>query len=223
MQLIGAVSSIDVCGAAPHDYCVSAGTRLHVYNGATSAAKRQFGRFKDRAYSGSFRQDGRLIVAGGEDSVVFDSSSRTLLRQFKGHKAPVHVAKFAEGQHVITGGDDGLVALWDVTSGQQVCTLRGHTDYVRYDHICKLWDVRQKRCLAGVDHGAPIESQLGRPLYARTAIAMAERLLSSCPATLDAGGVGLEHLERLEGAVAEELRTQEQLMGVQGMVSALVG
>lgn len=70
MQLIGAVSSIDVCGAAPHDYCVSAGTRLHVYNGATSAAKRQFGRFKDRAYSGSFRQDGRLIVAGGEDSVV---------------------------------------------------------------------------------------------------------------------------------------------------------
>lgn len=66
-------------------------------------------------------------------------------------------------------------------------------------------------------------SQLGRPLYARTAIAMAERLLSSCPATLDAGGVGLEHLERLEGAVAEELRTQEQLMGVQGMVSALVG
>lgn len=52
---------------------------------------------------------------------VFDAGSRTLLRQFKGHRAPVHVARFATDQlHVISGGDDGLVALWDVTSGQQV-------------------------------------------------------------------------------------------------------
>lgn len=28
----------------------------------------------------------------------------------------------------------------------------------RYDHTCKLWDVRQKRCLVTLDHGAPIES-----------------------------------------------------------------
>lgn len=176
-QLLGAASSIDFCAAAPHDYCVSAGTRLHVYDGATSAAKRQFTRFKDKAYGGSFRQDGRLIAAGGEDSVVqvFDSGSRTLLRQFKGHKAPVHVARFASNQlHVLSGGDDALVALWDVTSGKQVTAFRGHTDYVRaaasssaitdmwatagYDHSCKLWDMRQLRCLATVNHGAPIES-----------------------------------------------------------------
>lgn len=69
-QLIGAVSSIDFCSAAPHDYLVSAGTRLQLYNGANSVAKRQFTRFKDRAYGGSFRRDGRLIVAGCEDSVV---------------------------------------------------------------------------------------------------------------------------------------------------------
>ena len=69
-QLIGAISSIDFCSAAPHDYLVSAGTRLQLYNGANSVAKRQFTRFKDRAYGGSFRRDGRLIVAGCEDSVV---------------------------------------------------------------------------------------------------------------------------------------------------------
>lgn len=28
----------------------------------------------------------------------------------------------------------------------------------RYDHVCKLWDARQDRCLLTVDHGAPIES-----------------------------------------------------------------
>jgi WD40 repeat protein len=197
-QLIGAISSIDFCSAAPHDYLVSAGTRLQLYNGANSVAKRQFTRFKDRAYGGSFRRDGRLIVAGCEDSVVqvgplagggggwrclgavvaalhciallislvpllagasrsaacwaafplpvadatalslplcrrfppqvFDSGSRTLLRQFKGgHKAPVHVAKFAaDQQHVLTGGDDGLLILWDVISGQQVSTGQQH-------------------------------------------------------------------------------------------------
>ena len=56
---------------------------------------------------------------------VFDSGSRTLLRQFKGHKAPVHVARFAADQlHVLSGGDDGLLALWDVTSGHQVGWFR---------------------------------------------------------------------------------------------------
>lgn len=33
-----------------------------------------------------------------------------------------------------------------------------HPPVFRYDHICKLWDIRQLRCLASVDHGAPIES-----------------------------------------------------------------
>ena len=27
-----------------------------------------------------------------------------------------------------------------------------------YDHVCKLWDARQRRCLLSVNHGAPIES-----------------------------------------------------------------
>lgn len=176
-QLLGAATCIDFCPAAPHDYCVSAGTRMHIFDGTTSAAKRQITRFKDKAYGGSFRWDGRLIAAGGEDALVqvFDAGSRTLLRQFKGHKAAVHVARFAaDSLNVVTGGDDGLVLMWDVTSGQQVSTFRGHTDYVRsaasspasadlwatggYDHICKLWDIRQLRCLASVDHGAPIES-----------------------------------------------------------------
>lgn len=52
---------------------------------------------------------------------IFDSGSRALLRQLKAHKAPVHVARFAADQlHVLSGGDDGMVATWDVTSGQQV-------------------------------------------------------------------------------------------------------
>lgn len=46
-----------------------------------------FTRFKDTAYSGRFRSDGQLLVAGCEDAVVrlFDVSGRVALRTFKGH------------------------------------------------------------------------------------------------------------------------------------------
>ncbi len=105
-----------------------------VYDSRTLAVRRTIGRFKDMAYSGTFRSDGKLVVAGGEDGVVqvFDANSRTLLRQLKAHKRPVHVARFApDRQHVLSGGDDATVRLWDVTGGMQVARLDGHTDYVR--------------------------------------------------------------------------------------------
>lgn len=41
-----------------------------VYSSATQKQVRQFTRFKDIAYSGSFREDGKLLVAGGQDSLV---------------------------------------------------------------------------------------------------------------------------------------------------------
>lgn len=39
--------------------------------------------------------------------------------------------------------------LWHVQLPRCVC---------RYDHVCKLWDVRQQCAVASVDHGAPVES-----------------------------------------------------------------
>ena len=36
----------------------------------TCQVRRTISRFKDRAYSGCFRRDGKLLVAGGEDAVV---------------------------------------------------------------------------------------------------------------------------------------------------------
>ena len=46
-----------------------------------------FTRFKDTAYSGRYRSDGQMLVAGCEDSMVrlFDVSGRVALRMFKGH------------------------------------------------------------------------------------------------------------------------------------------
>jgi U3 small nucleolar RNA-associated protein 15 len=63
---------------------------------------------------------------------VFDADSRSLLRQFHGHHRPVHAVEFASDRmHVLSGGDDSMVRLWDLTSGEQVGRLSGHADYVR--------------------------------------------------------------------------------------------
>lgn len=43
---------------------------------------------------------------------VFDTSSRALLRQLKGHRQPVHVARFGSDKlHVLSAGDDATVSL----------------------------------------------------------------------------------------------------------------
>lgn len=63
--------------------------------------------------------------------------------------------------------------------------------------------------------------QLCKPQHARNAIAVAECLLSSCIEVI-ASDEALQHeLKRLQGAVAEELRTQEQMMALQGVLGAL--
>lgn len=41
-----------------------------LYNGRTQQLERQITRFKDIAYSGSYRVDGRLLTAGGESGIV---------------------------------------------------------------------------------------------------------------------------------------------------------
>lgn len=65
--------------------------------------KKTISRFRQVAYSGTFRKDGQLLAAGSEEGVVkvgvvkfvpqclecfvqvFDTNSRAILRQCKGH------------------------------------------------------------------------------------------------------------------------------------------
>lgn len=62
--------------------------QIRLFNPINNQVDRTFSRFKDRAYCGSFRHDGRLMVAGGEEPVVklLDVSGRAILRFFSGHK-----------------------------------------------------------------------------------------------------------------------------------------
>ncbi len=80
---------MDFSPIAPYDFAVTSSTRVQIFSSATHTVTKALSRFKDVAYSASYRSDGRLMVAGGESAqvLVFDLASRAILRTFSGHKA----------------------------------------------------------------------------------------------------------------------------------------
>lgn len=62
-------------------------SQVQVYSPTSLQIHKTISRFKEVAYSGSFRSDGKLLVAGGDEGSVrlFDVDSKSLLRLFKGH------------------------------------------------------------------------------------------------------------------------------------------
>lgn len=178
----GAVTNIDFSPVAPHNFAVTAFTRIHIYGPFSPEPIKSFTRFKDTAYCGRFRADGQLLVAGCEDSVVrlFDVSGKVALRMFKGHTKAVHVTDFtADRYQILTGSDDYTCRLWDIPNATQLNTYQEHTDYVRcgvmsklnsnlfitgsYDHTVKLFDARTDKGVLTMDHGQPVESLLLYP------------------------------------------------------------
>jgi U3 small nucleolar RNA-associated protein 15 len=111
---------------------------------------------------------------------LFDVGARAVMRTFGGHTKAVHVVRFgADGGRLFTASDDTTAVCWDVTAESQLCTLEGHTDFVRsgalspasphlfatgsYDHSVKVWDVRAHRCVTTLRHVAPVEDVLILP------------------------------------------------------------
>uniref|UniRef100_A0A8C9T592 U3 small nucleolar RNA-associated protein 15 homolog n=1 Tax=Scleropages formosus TaxID=113540 RepID=A0A8C9T592_SCLFO len=175
----GAVTKIDFSPLSPHNYAVTASTRIHIYGPYSQEPVKSFTRFKDTAYSGTFRSDGQLLVAGSEEALIrlFDVSGRVALREYTGHSKAVHFTDFsADRFHILSGSDDYTCRLWDIPSSAEVSRYSEHTDYVRcgtpsrlnpdvfitgsYDHTVKVFDSRKERSVMTMDHGQPVESVL---------------------------------------------------------------
>lgn len=58
-----------------------------MYSALTKLPVKNLNKFKETAYGGSFRSDGLLLCAGGQEPLVrlFDVESKSLLRVFHGH------------------------------------------------------------------------------------------------------------------------------------------
>ncbi|TNN40486.1 U3 small nucleolar RNA-associated protein 15 [Liparis tanakae] len=178
----GAITSIDFSPVAPHNFAVTAFTRIHIYGPFSQEPVTTLTRFKDTAYSGRFRSDGQLLVAGCEDAVVrlFDVSGKASLRMFRGHTKAVHVSDFTSDRYqIFTASDDYTCRLWDIPNATELNSFREHTDYIRcgvtsklnrdlfitgsYDHTLKVFDARADRSVMTMDHGHPVESLLLYP------------------------------------------------------------
>merc|ERR1711976_375253 len=156
-------------------------SQLILMNTTNTDVSFNFGKSSGKLHSGSFRRDGKLIAAGGENPLIFDVSRRVLLRKLIGHTLPVHCVRFSnDNLRLFSTSDDSTSRLWDITVGTQILCLEGHKDFVRsacrnpicdelwltgsYDHSIRTWDIRNESCSMKLDHGAPIEDVVLLPI-----------------------------------------------------------
>ncbi|EFJ30824.1 hypothetical protein SELMODRAFT_89228 [Selaginella moellendorffii] len=173
-----AVTCVDFCPVFPHDFVVTASTRVSFCRISCAFAMRM------PLCRLCFRPDGQLIMAGGETGliqVIFDANSRITLRQLKGHSRAVRWVRYSESDklHVLSGSDDNSVRWWDVASEEAVVKFQEHTDYVRcgsynpaspgiwvtgsYDHTVRMWDTRTAKSVSLLQHDKPLEDVLFFP------------------------------------------------------------
>jgi hypothetical protein len=67
---LASVTHVHFAEESPHDFAVTSSSRVFVYSTASNQVKRNITRFKDVAYGGTLRDDGKLLLAGGEHPVV---------------------------------------------------------------------------------------------------------------------------------------------------------
>ncbi|XP_016948554.1 U3 small nucleolar RNA-associated protein 15 homolog [Drosophila biarmipes] len=178
------IDYVDFSPSDPDNFVLTCSVRVQIYNLVTKLVVKNLSRFQKTAYGATFRQDGRLLAAGDEEGHVklFDTTSRNILRLFKGHTAPVHRTFFtADKLQLASFGDDKAVRMWDVANEKVVQTYGdAHTDYIRagamhpqathmfvsggYDGKIHLYDTRAETAVQRtLDHGAPVESMLFLP------------------------------------------------------------
>lgn len=119
------------------------------------------------AFSVSFSEDSKEIIAGGSDRClyIYDRGKEDRILRISAHDDDVNAVSFAGASSniLISGGDDGICKVWDrrllsESTPKPVGTFAGHTDGITYicakgdenhfisnskDQTIKLWDTRK--------------------------------------------------------------------------------
>lgn len=177
-----AVSHIAFNPISPYDFAVTSSTRIQVFSSKTREVIKTFSRFKDTVYSGEYRFDGKLLVAGDASGLVqiFDAyQPRTLLVTINPSTHPTHVTKFhpSVSTTLLTASDDRVARLYDISNAHNpILSFDDHEDYIRtatfvqgsnlvttgcYDGFVRLFDPRVGNDpVAKFDQANPVEDVL---------------------------------------------------------------
>lgn len=168
---------------SPHDFAVTSSTRIQIFSSKTRKVVKSFTRFKDTVYSGEFRNDGKLLVAGDASGLVqiFDAHHpRTLLVSINPTTHPTHVTKFHPTitTQLLTCSDDRVARLYDISqSSKPIISFGNHDDYIRsglfipsspnlvvtgcYDNCIRIFDSRSGTDpIIKFDQESPVEDLL---------------------------------------------------------------
>jgi len=182
-KLQGSPNCIDFNPYDSDSYIITSSTKISLYDVKDDKFKRAYSRFQDDAFSGKFRKDGKLIIAGDKSGYisVFDVHTKALLRKLKRHTSAVRsVCWTPDGLRMLSGSDDKNINVWDLGTQDVIWRAESaHTDYIRsvtvnnsstdnfvscgYDGIVNLWDSRQQSPTGRLAHNQPIEKSLISP------------------------------------------------------------
>jgi WD40 repeat protein len=127
--------------------------------------------------------DGQIAISTAKDGLqawnITDGAKLDLFKRQagEGHTGEVNAVTVArDGRHVVSGGDDGTVRLWELDSGHQLHTFAGadgHRGKVfavavspnsrtvlsgGFDKSARLWDLASGRLIAKFDHAESVEA-----------------------------------------------------------------
>jgi WD40 repeat protein len=102
-----------------------------IYDVATQALTGTLAGHSARVNCIAWSPDGRFLCTGSSDdqfiAAIWDAQTGNLLHALVGHDAAVNAVAFSpDSSLVATGSNDNLAKLWDVVTGSDLRTFRGH-------------------------------------------------------------------------------------------------
>jgi WD40 repeat protein len=114
--------------------------------------------------------DERFLLTGGDTLILWNLGTSKIEQEFN-ITAVASVAFSANGKHVVTGGDNGSVMLWDIDSGNLLKTFR-HKKAVSavafrptkdqiisgsFDHTINLWDINSGGLIKSLNNESAVQ------------------------------------------------------------------
>ncbi|KAG0051841.1 WD repeat-containing protein 90, partial [Linnemannia elongata] len=123
-------------------------------------------KMEDEVLACAFSPDGRLLGVAlhgdGFGIAIYDTSTWQRIHLIMATQKVNSVAFSPNSQRIVSGADDGVVRLWDCTSGKELLVIKGHIDTIRSvayspcgnriasasaDKTVRLWDSETGECV----------------------------------------------------------------------------